>query len=241
NPWKDRLLRMRRYRDKNSKTWERNRRLLFGEDEGDPPRENTFSFGWSLVKSLETSIYVQNPEMVAEPYDGNAQVMGMQMGRLLTSIANYDIDQMDLKSLGNIGLVDCFVNGFFACIETIETETSTVRFPDSKEDEKRPEEQEFAAYRIPPKDFLIDPKCRKLDLSDADYCAVAFYPTIAALKEGKNQGTYPDLPSDVDEYPEASAEKAPSGPFQAKTARLSSSSTGGEKDPDYKTICIWEI
>lgn len=235
SPWKSRLVRMIRYQEKGAKNWDRNKKLLFGETESSGGKDNLYAFGWGLVKSLETAIYVQNPEMAVEPYDGTK----MEMGRLLTSISNYDMDQMDIKSIGNLGLVDCFVNGFFVCIETIETDKAVVRFPGSEEDTERPEEQRFCAYRVAPKDFLVDPKCRKLDLSDADYIAVAFYPTIAALKADKKF----KLPPEIDNYPEASAEKPPS-PRNRGTGTSGSTTQsipGGETDPEYKTICVWEI
>jgi len=232
SPWKARLMRMKRYKEKNSADWARNRKLIFGETEGES-KENVFSFGWSLVKSLETAIYVQNPEMMVEPYDGTKK----EIGSLLTAIANYDLDQMDLKSIGNLGLIDCFINGFFACIETIETEKETVRYPSGEEDE-RPSDQRFCAYRISPKDILFDPKGRLLDLSDHRWVAVAFYPTVSDLKADKK--TFPNLPSDIEDYPEASPEKPPAGQRDSRGSNLSTQ-PGGEKDPEYKTICIWEI
>lgn len=235
SPWKSRLVRMIRHQEKGAKNWDRNKKLLFGETESAGGKDNLYAFGWGLVKSLETAIYVQNPEMAVEPYDGTK----MEMGRLLTSISNYDMDQMDIKSIGNLGLVDCFVNGFFACIETIETDMEVVRFPGEDEDTERPTDQRFGAYRIAPKDFLVDPKCRKLDLSDADYCAVAFYPTIAALKADKKF----TLPPEIEDYPEASAEKPPSPRTRGQGTGGGSVDIipGGEKDPEYKTICVWEI
>ena len=236
SPWKTRITRMKKYQQKNFKDWERNKRLLFGETNLQDTKENLFSFGWGLVKSLETAIYVQNPEMAVEPYDGSKQSLGMSMGQLLTRIANYDIDQMDLKSIGNEGLIDCFINGFVPIIETIETEKSFVS--DGKEDVERLEEQEFEARRIAPKDFLVDPKCRKLDLSDADYIAIATYPTIASIKADKE--SYQHVPSDIEDYPEASPEKPPVRQGENRPAP-DATSGGGEKDPEYKTICIWEV
>ena len=73
--WKNRLLRMKRFRDKNSTTWERNYKLLFGQtahgDGGTADKENEFPYGCGLVKGLETTIYVQNPEMMVEPFDAS--------------------------------------------------------------------------------------------------------------------------------------------------------------------------
>ena len=104
---------MKKYQKDNSKNWGRNKKLLFGASDDDDGGDNEFAFGWGLVKSLETAIYVQNPEMAAEPYSGKL----METGHLLTNIANYDIDQMNLKAIGNLGLIDNFICGFFACIE----------------------------------------------------------------------------------------------------------------------------
>jgi hypothetical protein len=233
SPWKARLTRMKKYQQRAAKNWDRNKKLIFGETDKQDAKGNLFSFGWGLVKALETTIYVHNPEMIVEPYDGQK----MEMGHLLTNIANYDIDQMDLKSIGNLGLVDCFINGFFCCIETIETETETVRYPSGDED-IRSEDQRFCAYRVPPKDFLVDPKARKLDLSDADYCAVAFYPTITAIKADKK--TFQSVPSDIEDYPESSPEKPPTPQYGSTRGNLDTTSQG-ETDPEYKTICVWEI
>src|SRR5262249_12001659 len=88
------------------------------------------------------------------------------------------------------------------------------------------------------RDFLNDPKGRKLDLSDSDYCGVYFYPTIAALRADKK--TFTDLPSDIEDYPEASPEKPPA-PKRGSTSGNLDTTSSGEKDPEYKTIAVIEI
>ncbi len=118
--WKGRLTRMKRHQERNSETWKRNEKLLFGSSgEADAQKkENECAYGWAIVKGLETSIYVQNPDILLESFDDNKR----EAARLLTHVVNYDIDKMDLKSIGNLGLVDCFIAGYAAFIETIETE-----------------------------------------------------------------------------------------------------------------------
>ena len=60
SPWKARLQRMKKYRDRAMKNWDRNKRLIFGETDRQDAKD-LFSFGWGLVKALETSIYVRTP------------------------------------------------------------------------------------------------------------------------------------------------------------------------------------
>jgi len=229
SPWKARLSRMKRFQDKNSQNWKRNERLLWGTvDDGD--QDNVYSFAWGLVKSLETSIYVQNPDMMVEPYDARK----MQVAKLLTSVSNFDLDQMDLKSIGNIGLTDCFTAGYFVCVESVETDKSTVK--DGDEDAERAEDQRYVARRVPPKDFYVDPQATRLDLADARYIAIATYPTISDLK---SDPIYSSVPSDIEDYPEASETSRPTNREGAK-AGDTRQEHGKEKDPDYKTICVWE-
>src|SRR5262252_9081965 len=87
SPWKGRIQRAKSYQKKHSTTWERNERLLFGGS-GTNEKGQEVSFCWGLVKSLETAIYVQNPEMMVEAYDW---IGGREKARLWTSLSNYDI------------------------------------------------------------------------------------------------------------------------------------------------------
>ena len=223
---------MRDHQKKNSKTWERNQKLLFGVIGEDNNRENEFSYGWGLVKALETAIYVQNPEMIVEPYDQTK----LQLAKILTSISNYDLDQMDLKSIGNLGLIDCFTCGYAAFVESVETKKEARK--DNEKDVPVATEQNYEARRIDPKDIYFSPRGRLIDLSDMPYIAVAFYPTITELKE--NEDLYTDLPEDIEDFPEAYADRRPSSRDGAKSGETRAPNQE-EKDPDFKTICVYEI
>lgn len=240
--WKGRLLRMKRFRDKNSSTWERNYKLLFGQtahtDGATDDKENEFPYGWGLVKGLETTIYVQNPEMMVEPFDSSK----MELGKMLTAISNYDMDvgQMNIKEIGNLGLIDVFVNGFAAFIECVETKTSKREDKDSEgktEEVDAPDYQYYYMRRIDPKDILFCEKGQLIDLSDMPYLSIATYPTVTEVKENP---IYTDVPEDIDTFPEASAAKPPASRDAAKSGEASPTRSD-EKDPDFKTICIWEI
>lgn len=239
NPWKDRIKRMRKYQGEHSKYWKRNEKLLFGATESGE-KENPIAYGWSMVKSLETSIYVQNPDMMVEAYDDSRR----ELGSILTQIANFDIDQMDLKTVGNLGLIDVFTCGFCAVIELVETPKRTVRYPKTEKEAKEgkgeevedPEAQRYVVKRIAPKDLLVPRGTRLLDLSDAPYVAVAFYPTIQELKDDKKF----DLPSDIEERA-PNADTLSSEPKETGAKTGEAKGTGEEKDPEYKRVLCWEI
>jgi hypothetical protein len=144
---------------------------------------------------------------------------------------------MDLKTIGNLGLIDIFACGFFACIEVLETEKRCVRFPDKEEEYEDLEDQRYICRRIPPRDFLIPKGCRLLDLSDVPYLAVAFYPTVAELKDDAKF----DLPEDIENFPEA--EQSDAGKTYREVAKMGIpyKDKMKETDPDFKRIGLWEI
>jgi len=232
NPWKGRLSRSKEFQKKHSTTWKRNQRLLFNAA-GANEKGQEISYAWGLVKSLETSIYVQNPEIFVEPYDGTK----MEQSKLWTSACQYDFDMMDIKSIGNIGLIDNFVCGYFAAIESLESDKDAVE--DDGKVVARLNGQEYVARRIPPKDLLVDHRCIRIDLSDAMWVATRFYPTIQELKNDKEK--FPNLPDDdeLESFPEASQ-----GDETGREAAKRGSSKPGkqeEKDPRFKTICVLEV
>jgi hypothetical protein len=233
--WKERVRRMKEYQTTNSKTWKRNEGLLWGSTGDEDTKENTVSYGWGLVKSLETSIYVQNPESYIEPYDSK----NMELAKILTAISNFDVDEMDLKSIGNIGLIDNFTSGYFACIESVETRKRGVKEDD--EDYIVVDEQGYEARRIAPKDLLVHQGTTQIDLSDCPYAGAYFYPTVADLLA--NEDLYDDLPDEddlINNYPEATPQNRSQGPDQAKGGAPGSIQTK-EKDPNFKTIAVLEI
>lgn len=241
NPWYRRLERMKKFQEQNSKTWGRNENLLFGNS---PPKgikgseQNLLgapqiAYAWGLVKSLETNIYVQNPECAIKPYDMRDE----PAAKLLTDICQYDLDTMDVKSIGNLMLIDCFVYGYGAIVEVVENFKEK---PDDDEDEVL-EGQEYSFRRLHPKDILFDPQTTKLDLSDAKYIAMAWYPTIAELREIKDF----KLPGNdiMDGLPECSEQTRSMGQNKigSKTKEAGFGDDYTEKDPEYKQVCVWEI
>jgi hypothetical protein len=106
-----------------------------------------------LIQSLTTQVYVQNPETIVEAYDE----IQRPAGKLLTNIRNFDFDQMDLKTLGNMGIEDAFTCGYSAIVETVQTQKEAKRFPGEKEGKEEdvpvPVEQQYIAKRIIPKDI----------------------------------------------------------------------------------------
>lgn len=239
NVYARRIERMKKFRDANSKTWRRNEFLLFGENpptsalatlrpntEGSAPLD-TIAYAWGLVKSLETSIYVQNPEVALEAFDKQFR----EVAKRISDIAQYDITTMDVKSIGNLMLIDNFVAGYGAVIENVLSNKY-----ESKSGEAAIMDQDFSALRLLPRDVLFDPQSMLLDLSTSRYIATAWYPTIAALQADKEF----NLPDNIEEYPEAS-------PLTRDEKRSDKASFSGnpdsytEKDPEYKTICVWEF
>jgi hypothetical protein len=237
SPWAGRLKRMQQYQLENSGDWDENLRLLYGAF-ATSDKDNELAYGWGLIKNLETQIYVQNPTMEAEPYDGSQR----ETGRLVTEICNYDIDQLDLKSIGNCGLVDVFTCGYMAVIEDFKSIKRKVLLEaetdgDEPEEAEDLEDQLTEARSITPKDFLVHPSARKLDLSDADYIAFAWYPSIQELKD--DDKFRKNLPDDIDEYREVTPETRALGKGEHGSATVLPVAPA-EKDPAYKRICVWE-
>jgi hypothetical protein len=231
--WKGRIDRSKKFQERHSKTWKRNEKLLFGAIKGDDSQENELAYCWGLVKALETAIYVQNPEAIVEAYD-DAEML---KAKLWSSLVNYDFDQMELKAPGNLMLIDNFVNGYGAIIESLDNERNEVE-DEAGETYTTVQGQEYQARRIVPKDILFDPQGTRIDLSDHRYVACAWYPTISQLREYKDF----DLPDDIEEYPESFSEMRRDPKSAAKYGDTSAAyPRQKERDPAFRTICIWEI
>ena len=233
--WAKRLKKAQSYQETYSKNWKTNEQLIYGRDPSKGDTGLVVSYGYGLCKSLETAIYVQDAEGIVEAYDESKK----EVARRWTNVVNYDMGVMDLKSKGNIGLMDNFIYGYFACIETLEN-TKCVRYPDEdkKSKKEKPEEavvaQDYIARRINPWDILFDPQGTLLDLSDHRYGFVAFYPTISQLEEDP---CFTHLPENIETFPESSQfTRREKPPGMAQYSRGDS-----EKDPEFKTICVWEI
>jgi len=247
NDWGARLMRSKKFQRKYSAEWEENRRLIFGDiqqgaNTGQTPpwmgtTGNTVAYGWGLYEGLETTIYVQNPDVIASAHNSAE----MPIASRITQIVKYDLDLMNAKDVGNLCLLDTFICGYGAVIEDVET----IHVKD--EEGKKTgdvESQEFRLCRVDPHDILFDPSSRRLDLSDCKYIFVAWYPTIEDLRNDEN---ITDLPDDIENYPESSEytrmTSPPEGPAERQAATLVNSrgQGTGEKDPAYKTICVWEV
>lgn len=239
-PWTRRIIRMRQYQEENSKNWKRNEKLIFGEQmDGSLPglessmqdSSNEIAYGWGLYKSLETQIYVSNPDCFVESYDPALK----DTAKRLTSIVQWDMDLMDIKGTGNLLLQDCFIAGYGAVIESLENDKTEIEHEDGEKDVSL-NGQEYNLRRIHYWDILFDPQGKKPDLSDHRYIAIAFYPTISELK---SDPMYTDLPDDIEEFPEASETSRRDN--KPGRFRSSARSTTAEDDPDYKRIAIWEV
>lgn len=240
SPWPGRLYRMKRFQEQNSKTWRRNEKLLFGHILEDSVSEevpkNVVAYAWAICKALEATVYVQNPECLVESLDG-AQA---ETAQLLSQIMRYDIEAMGLKELGRLHILDNFVYGYGATIEAVDTDYTY----DDGGARGFPKTQYYCARRIVPKDILFDPHGLLTDLSDHRYIAFAFYPTISALRQDPLFAD--NIPSDINSYCEASVQtRSTKGASQNESKGFNSGGAsmyaGEEKDPDYKTICVWEI
>lgn len=246
--WSKRLSQSKAFQKRYSGEWDENKRLVFnssdpGEKQGSLPAwmggsENSIAYGWGLYEGLETTIYVQNPEIIASARDAGL----MPVAKMVTDIVRYDIDQMDVKSVGNLLLLDTFICGYGALIEDARTYKEKYQNEKGEEDE-RVAEQEFEVRRIDPKDILFDRNARRLDLSDSNYLFVAWYPTVNQLRDDPE---ITDFPEDIiDEAPECSENirsVAPAeGPVERQAATAARGGTTGEKDPAFKTILVWEI
>ena len=246
--WSKRLSQSKAFQKRYSGEWDENKRLIFnssdpGDKQGSLPAwmggsENSIAYGWGLYEGLETTIYVQNPEIICSARDA----MLMPVAKMVTNIVRYDIDQMDVKSVGNMLLLDSFICGYGALIEDARTYKEKYENEKGEEDE-RVTEQEFEVRRIDPKDILFDRNARKLDLSDSNYLFVAWYPTVNQLRDDPE---ITDFPEDIiDQAPECSENirsVAPAeGPVERQAATAARGGTTGEKDPAFKTVLVWEI
>jgi hypothetical protein len=222
NPWTGRLKKMQEYQDENLKNHKRNLVLLFGRDESNEKSLGQCAYAWGLFRSLISTCYIQNPECMIEAYDDKQK---SEAARLMTNVVRYDFDVMRLKQTGNMAVLDCFTDGYGAVIEKVRNDK------DFREDEQFLKSQQYLGDRVPPKDFFVDPAGTRLDLSDHKYIAIRFYPTISDVKNDEVFGD--DLPKEIDNFPEASTFQKNDSSTPAKTER--------EKDPDFRTICMWEV
>ena len=74
HPWARRLKKMKQYQDDNSKTWDRNLKLIYG---GNPTNalpglessisdpSNEIAYGWGLINALKAQVYLQNPDRLS--------------------------------------------------------------------------------------------------------------------------------------------------------------------------------
>ena len=245
--WASRLVRAKKFQSRYSKSWPENKRLIFSETDlggapgGSPPwtgnTPNAVSYGWGLFKGLETNIYVQNPDVLASARDADK----MPVARRVTQVLRYDFDQMNAKEEGNLCFLDAFVCGYGAIIEDVITEHE---FGEDGKKTGNVKSQEFQLRRLDPKDVLFSQKARKLDLSDCNYLFVAWYPTIEELEHDDD---VTDLPDGIENFPEATeftrTIQPPEGPVERQAASLvgTGMAGAGEKDPAFKTICVWEV
>jgi hypothetical protein len=246
--WGKRLLRSKAFQAQYTAGWDENRRLIFSEmassresagPSATPPWAsggvNQVAYGWGLYEGLETSIYVQNPEIIASARDEAMK----DIARRVTQITNYDFDQMNVKDVGNLCLLDTFISGYGAVIEVVLTDQETT---EDGEKTGQVTGQEFEIRRIAPLDILFDRAARRLDLSDSKYLFTAWYPTIEELREDPN---ITDLPENLDNFPEATeftrSHLPVEGSAERQAATLVGGGASGEKDPAYRTICVWEV
>lgn len=244
--WGKRLVASKKFQAQYSAGWDENRRLIFSEmasqkdtaGSGTPPwapgGPNQIAYGWGLYEGLETSIYVQNPDVIASARDGGS----MPIAKRVTQICKYDFDQMNVKDVGNLCLLDTFITGYGAVIEAVEN------YHTKDSDGKRTgilSGQEFEVRRIAPLDILFDRGSRRLDLSDCKYLFTAWYPTIEQLK---NDESITDLPDneELESWPECNEFTRANAPMDQNVPdRLSPGQGSGEKDPAFKTVCVWEV
>ncbi len=243
--WGSRLVRAKGFQRKYAKTWDENRRLIFGEvlqggGQGQSPPwtgmgANAVSYGWGLFKGLETNIYVQNPDVIVSARDASR----IPIAQRLTEILRYEHDQMNIKEEGNLAFLDAFVCGYGAVIESVKTKH---KLDEEGKKTGNVEWQDFEVRRLDPKDVLFSQKARRLDLSDCDYIFVAWYPTIEELENDEN---VTDLPENIEKFPEATEFTRTIQPPEGSAERQAATAVHGggtaEKDPAFKTICVWEV
>lgn len=244
NPWVKRLWRMKQYQLLHSHTWIRNEKLLFG----DLPNLKVASafkslaghpknaYGWGLFKLLESEIYVQNPSCRVR---GFLQMLD-EAGWLLEQAIKYDLEQENVRGMGSMLLLDNFICGYGVAIETVETRKEWLRYPDPETGQNDElalvKDQHFVWRRIHPKDFLVDPKSLRIDLSDARYCATRFYPTVQELRDD----TSFKLPEKIDQFPECYV-GSDMEEHRDNTKSMGQSASQSETDPEYRTIAVWEV
>ena len=243
--WGGRLTRSKAFQAKYSSGWDENKRLIFNENmNADNTMQtapwtgsggNQVAYGWGLYEGLETSIYVQNPDILVSSRSAEYRPAASRVQQVVA----YDFEQMDVKSIGNLCLLDTFINGYGVVVESVDT--YHVKDEDGKNTGEI-EGQEFDLRRIEPRDNLFDIGARKLDLSDSRYLFTAWYPTVEQLQNDPN---ITDLPDGIEDFPESTAYTRSSAgsdsPGQRQAATLGSGASSGEKDPAYRTICVWEV
>ena len=230
---------MKVFQKQYSKDWEQNSRLLFGVDDNNRNSPHRVAYGWGLMQNLITEVYVQNPDVIVDSRSRSLDAVAKR----LTQISKWDVEDMRLKDIGNLGIIDIGVAGLFASIETIETASRAVRYTDTDTGEERDgvavDSQEFMAKRIAPKDFFPDPRGLRLDLTDHRYVAVRFYPTIGDIKDDPIL-KWPKEES-VDEWMEASEKDAESKAKMEVPISAEGSGGGLERDSRYKPIAVFEV
>lgn len=248
--WNDRIDRMRKYQDAHAGTWRKNEKLLFGDTTGSTlpgapvgtgESVKGLAYAWGLIEGLITRIYVANPTVVARPRN-RAQV---QLAKVITQIVETDLEDLDLKSVGNQLVVDCFWAGYGAEIEVVHNVLSD-RVAEVNEITGQPavtevslDAQDFEFRRIYPKDVLFDPQGIRLDMADHRYAATFFYPTLSWVMETAKQRGW-KLPLSIEDWPECGQATRESG--GARTSQRSAESyAADEKDPAYRTVAVLEI
>ncbi len=244
NPWVKRLWRMKKYQEKHSANWVRNEKLLFGELfnlkvgaafkglRGHPKN----AYGWGLFKLLESEIYVQNPSCKVRAFLEQLN----EVGYLLEQAIAYDLEMENVRGIGSLILIDNFITGYGCLMETVETPRTVLRFPNpetGKPDEvPLIEDQHFKWRRVHPADFVVDPRSLRIDLADARYIGVRFFPTLTELRDDKSFS----LPEDINLYPESHTTDLVEG-HRDSTRSFGETATQAEEDADYRQIGVWEL
>lgn len=243
--WESRLKRMREYQREQSADWVSNERLLTGDttgveaegiSKGTGAKARGLAYGWGLVRSLLSEIYAQNPQVLAEPFSQDLY----QHARLMTRIAQSDLDNMDAEEALQDAITDSFPCGYGAVIEAVDNIKTSRIDPDTQESLDVLEGQTFTLRRIHPNDILFDPSGRLFDLSDQRWIAVRFYPTIQWLREQAKKTPGWRLPTNLDESPEAVPETKGDNRLEKTTSSLGSG-THQETEPEFRQVAVLEI
>ena len=246
--WGKRLVASKRFQRQYSADWDENRRLIFSEiparsaGTGTRPRgraaaANQVAYGWGLYEGLETSIYVQNPDVIASR---PRRRLEQPIARRVTRSCKYDFDQMNVKDVGNLCLLDTFICGYGAVIEAWRPTTRRTRKGRTRATSNG---QEFEIRRIAPLDILFDRGATRLDLSDCKYLFTAWYPTIEQLRNDPNITDLPTTWTTGPEWTEFTRVRRPRRTTAAERQALAvrPAGAGGEKDPAYRQVCVWEV